>query len=161
MSNTITSLPGSSLYPASSASSTSVARTSDAALPAQAVELAANEGIVATLGGASSSLQTYDAAGLLNTLVSAGSAPAAPLSIQAGEDTGTLAQDLTDAGISALLPGDPATAGIYGASGGLQSLPGDSASNWATALKTHPELASVAVGASFAQGVIAGIDTSA
>lgn len=158
MTSAISSLPGSSV---STAASLAVARTTDAALPAQAVGLSADAGVIATLGGASSSLQTYDAAGLLNTLVGAGQPVADALNIEAGSDVGAVAQDLTDSGVTALLSSDAASSGIYSASGGLQSLVGGSASNWSTVLKTNPELAGVVVGDSFAQGVIGGINTTA
>jgi len=54
---------------------TTVARTSNPALANRAASLSATAGIVATLGG-SSSAQVYSPAGMLNTLVQAGTAAA-------------------------------------------------------------------------------------
>jgi hypothetical protein len=51
---------------------TTVARTANATLAAKAASLSTTAGIVATLGGGSSSAQVYSPAGMLNTLAQAG-----------------------------------------------------------------------------------------
>ncbi len=105
-------------------STTTVVRTSNTSLAAQAASLSTRAGIVATLGGSTSSAQVYSPAGLLNTFAQAGTANA---SSTTGSATGT----------------DTSTAT------GLAN-----SSDWASILKANPSAAAFVIGASYTSGII-------
>ncbi|WBS01044.1 hypothetical protein OU994_22435 [Pseudoduganella sp. SL102] len=94
---------------------TTVVRTSNAALAAKATSLSSTADIVATLGG-SPAAQLYSPAGLLNTLAQAGTASATP----GGSGTGTdnSAGGLANSGEwAAILKANPSAAAfVIGAS---------------------------------------------
>ena len=129
-----------------------VARTNDLGMVQTAASLSAEAGVVAMLGGGASSPVTYDAAGLLNVLVQAGSAP---LATQAA---GNGASPQASAGSPSP---DPATSGIYDSSGSLNSLPSNVSADWAGILKANPSLASLAITDSFDQGIVGTLSTAA
>lgn len=104
---------------------TTVARTANASLAAQAARLSTTAGVVATLGG-SASAQLYSPAGLLNTLAQAGTASAGATAASGG---------------SAAV--DSGSAGALANSG-----------NWATILKSNPSAAAFVIGASYTSGII-------
>jgi hypothetical protein len=93
---------------------TTVARTSNSALAAKAASLSAAAGIVATLGGGSSSAQVYSPAGMLNTLVHAGTASAGAPATTGGAG----ASDLANSGNwASILKANPSAAAfVIGAS---------------------------------------------
>jgi hypothetical protein len=123
-----------------------------------AVALSANAGVIATLGNFGLAVQTYNAAGLLNTIAQAGNAPSEPMPVPAtGTDTQTLTQQTQDQNVVGTLPSDAATSGIYNSSGSLQPLSSDSSANWASILKSDPSFASSVIGMSIAQGIIGSI----
>jgi hypothetical protein len=91
--------------------------------------LSAEASIVATLGSAASTFQTYDATGLLNQVAQA---------------------DNTAAAGGAPLPDPAATASPASATSVAAAVPGD----WGTILKSDPALTSVAVADAVAQGIV-------
>lgn len=134
----------------------SVAATSDPGLPQAAATLAADAGVVASLGGTSVGGLTYNAAGLLDAIAQAGAASSPPPAGAADP------QQSLDQAVAATLPPSPATSGIYTSSGLLQALPAASVtSNWANLLQANPALAGVAIGDSFDQGIVGTISTTA
>jgi len=109
-------------YNAPVTSANPVVQTADAGLAQTAVSLSAEGNIVATLGGGSSSSLTYDAAGLLNSLVQAGTATSSAQTSGNSSNPAT-AQNSTDQGIVSTLSASPTTSGVYNSSGTLQGLP--------------------------------------
>lgn len=157
MTSSVGSLSNTSNYlpPATGTGTISVASTTDPGLAQTAVDLSADAGVIATLGSTSTSLQTYSATGLLNTIAQAGSAPSASAPAPpAGTDIPSTVQQQVDKGIADTLSADPATSGVYGRAGTLQNLPGDTSSNWASVLKSDPSYAGPLIGDSFRQGII-------
>ena len=152
---------------AGSAAVVSVSKTSDPGLSQIAVSLASDASVVATLDASSSSASaTYSAAGLLNSFVQAGNSASTDTSTdpsQPSTDTDSkTAQQSLDQAIVGSLSSSPSTSGIYTSSGALQTLPStDVTSNWASILKTNPELATTAVADSMNQGIVATLSTSA
>lgn len=152
---------GSSLYNLASTGGTPVAQTNNAGLAQTAVDLAAAGSVVATLGGGASAPLTYDAAGLLNTLVQAGTAPSSVPPASSSGSTPQSAQNSTDQAILNTLPVNAAAAGVYTPSGTLQALPPDTTANWANALKANPGLAATVAADSFNQGIVGTLSVSA
>lgn len=121
------------------AASTTAASTS-AMNPVTSAALSEQAGIVATLGVSGSTVQTYGATGLLTRIEQAADGAAAlPASPLAAAGTGATAASATSSASSVL----------------------DADSNWATALKSNPALAGVAIGDAFDQGILNTIDTYA
>jgi hypothetical protein len=144
-------------YNAPITSASNVAKTSDSGLAQTAVSLSAAGSIVATLGGGSSSPLTYDAAGLLNSLVQAGTAPT---SAQTASTQAT-AQNSTNQGSVSTLSTSPTTSSVYNSSGSLQGLPSNTSANWASMLKANPSLASTVISDSINQGIVGTLSTTA
>ena len=53
------------------------------------------------------------------------------------------------------------TSGVYSTSGLLQGLPANTSTNWVTALKANPNLASTVIADSFNQGIVGTLSTVA
>lgn len=142
--------------PSAIPSSTPIAKTADPGFAQTAVELAANASAIASLGNSGTALQTYDAAGLLNSFAQAGSAPSTSIPVpSSGADTQTVGQQLIDQGVVSTLSSDPSTSGIYSSSGTVQNFSAvDNSADWATALKSNPDLAGTVISDSYQQGII-------
>lgn len=135
-------------------SGVSVAPTNDLGLVQTSVDLSGTADIIASFGTTGTDVQTYTAAGLLNSISQAGNSPStSPVIPAQGTDTQSLVQQSTDQGVIGSLASDPMTSGIYSSSGMLQSSI-DSSSNWATALQANPGAAGTAISDSFAQGIV-------
>jgi hypothetical protein len=153
----ISSLFTSSLYSYSAAvaggNGLSVSKTSDARLLQAAVTLAGDASILSTINNRTSG-DTYDAAGLLNSMVQAGTS--ATLSSQVNQSGYSLtAQQILNQGIAGSLSSSSSSSGIYNSSGVLQSLAQtNSSANWANVLKTNPGMASVAIADMMNQSLI-------
>ncbi len=170
---TITSSAASIYSTSTNNTTTSVAKTSDSSLSKTAVTLASDASVIATLGGAAGSTPVYDAAGMLNELVQAGSSATSSSSTDSStatttdstttSSTGTQSsQESLDQAIVGSLSSSPSTSGIYTAGGSLQtSSSTDLTSNWATLLQTNPQLATTAIADSFDQGIVGTLSTSA
>lgn len=151
--------PGVNSYNVPVTGANSVAQTSDTGLTQIAINLSIAGNIVATLGGRYSSSQTYNAAGLLNSLVQAGTAPASAQTTS-NIDPQT-AQDTTNQGIVGTLLTSPVTSGVYNSSGSLQGFSTDTSANWASLLKANPSLAAIVVSDSVNQGIVGMLSTLA
>jgi hypothetical protein len=107
----------------SAAGAAPIISKADAGTVATAVDLGELPSVVANLGANQAGAQTYNAAGLLNSIAQAGQAltpqkiPAADTDIPAYE------QDLTDLAVVSTLGTSPGASGIYTPSGSLQDLP--------------------------------------
>lgn len=102
----------------------------DAGSIASAINLGDMSSIVSTLGQGYSGALTYNAAGLLNAMSTAGQATlAAPAIPAAGTNVLIYSQDLTNLTVVSTLPSSPSSSGIYTPSGSLQSLPWSAANN--------------------------------
>lgn len=135
-------------------STQSVVPTNDLGLVQTSVDLSSTADIIASFGTTGTDVQSYTAAGLLNSISQAGSAPSTSPAIPApGSDTQSLIQQSTDQGIIGTLASDPTTSGIYSSSGMLLSQI-SSSSNWATALQANPGAAGTVISDSFAQGIV-------
>ena len=121
--------------------------TEDAVLPSIAVSLSAQSSVVASLGGHGASAQVYTAAGLLNSIVQAGSLPEPVVAPPPGSPTQGLAQQQQDQLIADSLVAGALGSGLYTGAGLLQSSPSILSSYWGDILKTRPNLAGVAAGA--------------
>jgi hypothetical protein len=140
----------------SNAGASAVLRSSIPGLAQTAVSLSVQEGIVATLSGAVSAPVTYNAAGLLNTLILAGTAnPSIPPSGSVPNPQAT-AQNEVNQGIVNTIASSPAASGIYNASGTIEGLTSGTSADWASILKANPNLSSTLAADSVSQG-IAGI----
>jgi hypothetical protein len=162
---TITSAVASLYTVPTNSTSTSVAKTSDTSLSTTAVALASDASVIATLGGSSGSTLVYNAAGVLNELIQAGTSAASSSSADSSATGSTGSQaspDSLDQAIVGSLSASPSTSGIYTADGNLQtSSSTDLTSNWASLLKTNPQLATAATADSFDQGIIGTLSTTA
>ncbi|GEM_PF-7035816 len=149
-----------STYPAASPTGSTVSRTSSAGLSATAVSLSSDAGVIATIGGAGSTSYTYDAAGLLNSLVQAGTDASVSATASAATSAAQ-AQASTDQAVLGSLSAPATTPSLYTVAGGLQSPTVNVNDSFASILKTNPGLAGTVVGDSYNQGIIASISTSA
>jgi hypothetical protein len=142
-----------------------VVKSSDPGLAAQAGALSTTAGIVATLGTASSGVQTYDAAGLYNSIAQAGTSTTPTLPTPAsGANAPLEAQQSLNSAIVGSLPNSSVDSGFYTGSGVLQNASANSASltsNWASALHANPNLAHVVTADSYAQGIIGTLSVTA
>ena len=133
-------------------SASPVAKTAEAGLAQTAVTLSSDGNIVAMLGGAASSSLTYNAAGLLNSLVQAGAATSSAQTSTASSNPQSSAQNSTNQAIANTLPASSAASGINNSSG---TLPGISTNaSWASALKANPALAATVSADTFDQGIV-------
>jgi hypothetical protein len=153
--STSTQTPAASTSAASSTAETAAA-TPSSALAAVAVRLSADAGVVATLGGTSTSLKLYDAAGLLDSIARAGTSEAAT-----STDTSAATESADQAIVSSLAPSSsPAStasaSGVYTSVGSLNSA-SDLTSSWASILQTDPGAAASLVASSYAQGILSTI----
>lgn len=139
-----------------------VAQTTDSGIARTAVTLSTNAGVIATLGGTSTAALTYNAAGLLNSISRAGTAPTPIPTPQPGTNTQAFALQLLDKGIIGTLASDSVASGIYNGAGVLQSLPSAGlSSHWASVLKTNPGLSANVIADSFNQGIIGTLKVTA
>lgn len=144
-----------------------VVASSDPGLAQQASALSTTAGIVATLGTATTtSAQTYDAAGLYNSIAQAGtSTTTTPIAIPAaGSNTQVTAQQSLNSAVVSTLPNSNVTSGFYNGSGVLQSVASNSGNltaNWASALHANPNLSNVVIADSYAQGIIGTLSVTA
>jgi hypothetical protein len=142
--SSITSTASTPTYATPGAPSTTTS-TAQAAAPTAATSVAMamlsqEAGIVATLGGAPSGFQTYDATGLLNQVAQASNAaagagvtaqPPAADGTSTSQDPSTTTSPSSDTSVAAAVPGD-----------------------WGSILKSNPALTSVAVADAVAQGIV-------
>jgi hypothetical protein len=153
--------------PVSTGSASPVVASTDPGLAQQVGALSSTEGIVATLGSAPAISQTYNAAGLYNSIAQAGTSTAPALTIPtAGSGTSSQveAQQSLDSAVVATLPNSSVNSGFYTGTGVLQSASTDGANltaNWASALKTNPNLANIVAADSYAQGIVGTLSVSA
>ncbi|MCD5363481.1 hypothetical protein [Chromobacterium aquaticum] len=108
-------------------------------LAAQAAQLAADASAIVTLGGASASDPSYNAAGLLNSFTQAGTLQGGLLSVGNAADT---AQQSSDQQVVGQLLG-----GGSSSSAGLSNA-------WASVLRSNPELAGQAMQSNLDSGII-------
>ena len=152
---------------ASTGSVSPVVSSNDPGLAQQVGALSVTEGVVATLGSAPSATQTYDAAGLYNSIAQAGTSTSTTPTVtvpSAGSNVQQAAQQSTDSSIVGSLPSSSAASGFYTGSGVLQSASTNSATytaNWASALKANPNLSHVVAADSFAQGIVGTLSVTA
>ncbi len=160
---TISSLTGASNngYNTLVTSANPIAQTSQTGLAQAAVNLSVVGNIVATLGGGSSSALTYDAAGLLNSFVQAGTATSPTPTTSSNANPQATAQNATDQGIVNTLPSSATASGVYDSSGSLQGVSSNVSANWASVLKANPSLTSVLTSDYFNQGIVGTLSTSA
>jgi hypothetical protein len=95
----------------------------DTGTVATAVDLGELSSVVANLGASQAGAQTYNAAGLLNSVAQAGQAPTPQKIPPADTDIPAYEQDLTDLAVVGTLGASTGTSGIYTPSGSLQDLP--------------------------------------
>ncbi|MGA8863264.1 MAG: hypothetical protein WB444_05585 [Gallionella sp.] len=138
-----------------------VLQTSIPGLAQSAVSLSVQEGIVATLGGNSASPVTYDAAGLLNALIQAGTPNQSAPTTSNVTSPQAAAQNQVNQDIANALPSSPAASGIYNASGTIQGLPSNTSANWASILQANPDLSSTVIADSVNQGIVGTLSTMA
>jgi hypothetical protein len=138
-----------------------VLKTSISGLAQTAVSLSSQNDIVATLGGASSTPVTYNAVGLLNTIVQAGTSTQPALTTSKGSSVQSIVQALFNQGVVNTLTSTPATSGIYTASGSIPGLSSNTSTNWANILKANPGVASTVISDSFNQGIVGTLSTTA
>jgi hypothetical protein len=150
----------SSAYPAASPSVSNVAATSNVGLSVTAVSLASDAGVIATLGATSPPSYTYDAKGLLNSLVQAGTAATVPPQ-ESGATSAAAAQSSLDQAVLGSLAGAATNPSLYSVSGGLQAPTVDVSASFASILKADPGAAGTVIGDSLNQGIIGSISTSA
>ena len=162
-----TSMPALYQYSPTATSAVSpVVASSDPGLAQQASELSTTAGIVATLG-TTSTAQTYDAAGLYNSIAQAGTSTTTTPAIAvpaAGSNTQLAAQQSLNSAVVSTLPNSNAGSGFYTGTGVLQSTASNSANltaNWASALKANPDLSRVVTADSYAQGIIGTLSVTA
>lgn len=141
-------LPGNS----ASASSSAVKAVNDPAAVAQAVELAAQASVVVSLGGASSGsgALTYNAAGLFDAIVGAGSADGASPDLTQNQATQSYYQGILG---SIVIPSS--NDGVYDGSGQFsgQAL----SSQLSLLLKSNPDLTGAIVEDIVNQGIVGGL----
>lgn len=142
-----------------------VVASADPGLAQQTSALFTTAGIVATLGTASTTTQTYDAAGLYNSIAQAGTSTTPALAAPAaGTNTQVAAQQSLDSAVVGTLSTSSVNSGFYSGTGVLQSAsPGNAnlTSNWASALKANPNLSQVVAADSYAQGIVGTLSITA
>ena len=131
--------------PASSA----VAAGASAGLAQSAVDISADEGVVATLGGPAPAGLTYDADGLLDSFVAAGTQ--ASLQPAAGVPPQT-----TDQSLVSSLSGTSATGYVPASASSI-----DINARWSSVLQSAPGMAGEVVADQQAQGIVASLSAFA
>jgi hypothetical protein len=142
---TVSSVTSPTYTPASTSSSTPApaGSTAQADMPTASTSvtlsaLSEEAGIVATLGRASATFQTYDATGLLDQVAQAETAAAGSSGAAAPSSPDTAPANGADTPVTTAVPGD-----------------------WGTLLKSNPGLTSTAVADAVAQGIVNTIDVYA
>jgi hypothetical protein len=135
--------------------------TVDAVLPSIAVSLSAQASVVASLSGNQSTSQVYTAAGLLSSILQAGSLPDPVALPPPGSATQGQAQQQANQLIADSLVASTLGSGLYTGAGLLQSAPSILSSYWGDILKTRPNLAGVAASASFDGAVLGAFEAYA
>ena len=138
-----------------------IAKTSNSGLIQAATTLSAEEGVVATFGGASTSSLTYDAASILNSLVQAGTISSSSSTPVSNTNPPASAANSTNQDIVSTLSTNSEVSGTYNPSGLLQGQAANASTNWATALKANPSLSSTVISDSFNQGIVGTLSTLA
>jgi len=159
--STISGVSSSGSYISNTTSTPKVAKSPNSGLVQTAASLAYNGNIVATLGSGSVSSLTYDAAGLLNSILQAGTSSAPAQTTGKNSSAQVTARSSTDQGIVNTLSTSASASGVYTSSGSLQGLPSGTSANWASALKANPGLASTAIADSINQGIVGIFSTTA
>lgn len=150
----------SSAYAVAPPTVSDVASTSNVGLAATAVSLASDASVIATLGATPPASDLYDAKGLLNSIVQAGTAATVPS--QTGGDTSPAsAQSSLDQAVIGSLSPATTNSSLYSVSGGLQASTVDVNASFASILKTDPGAAGTVIGDSLNQAIIGSISTSA
>lgn len=160
MSTSISSVNTASAYTPTVATAPS---TSAAALSTTAVSLSGQSAVVATLGGWTAGTGMYSAAGLLDTLSQAG-VDAEPVTVPTkGSDTDSsnAAQQALNQGIVSTMASSASGSGVYTGAGSVNGLSEQASANWASLLKTNPNLASTVVSASFDSGIVSSLQVTA
>ncbi len=147
--------------PSSSTTADPVLQTSIPGLAQAAVSLSVQEGIVATLGGNSASPVTYDATGLLNAMIQAGTTNQSTPTASDGTSPQTAAQNQVNQDIVNALPSSSVASGIYNASGIVQGPSSNTSANWASILQANPNLSSTVIADSVNQGIVGTLSTMA
>ncbi len=160
--STISSLTSAgSAYLSSNTSTETVLQTSIPGLAQTAVSLAAQEGIVATLSGAPTSPVTYDAVGMLNALIQAGTTTQSTSGITGAATPQSEAQSLINQSVAISSASSSSTSGIYNASGTLSGSTSVSSANWASVLQANPSLSATLIADSVNQGIVGTLSTAA
>lgn len=147
---------GVSAYP----SATAVESGSNAAVAQQEanVVLTEDSSVIAALsGGSGSAALTYAPTGLLsgNLSVDTNLASDPYASLQAnGSNSDSVLQDAVDKEIVATLSAKSIGAGVYNATGVLESLPFSRVTDLGSLLRYNPNLSSILIGNSYNQGII-------
>ncbi|MFJ3059120.1 hypothetical protein [Herbaspirillum sp. NPDC087042] len=131
-------------------SSNPVSATNNPAALQQALELASEASVIVTLGGSSSSSDslTYNAAGLYNSFVNAGSSANVTPDTTQNQATQSLQQGELDS-----IASTSSTSGVYNGSGVFTGQDGLTAQESAL-LQTNPDLASTFVSDAATQGIV-------
>ncbi len=156
---TLTSLGSLNSYglPAESGASNPVKASDNPAAVAQAIELSTDASVIVSLGGAGAgsgqgqNAQTYNAAGLFDAIVSAGSADNTSPDLTQNQASQSYYQ-----GILASITIPPTTSGIYDGNGQFSGN-GGLTSDLSSLLKSDPGLTSTIVGDLINQGIVGGL----
>ncbi|MFS2116823.1 hypothetical protein [Herbaspirillum frisingense] len=153
---TLTSLGSLNSYglPAESGASNPVKASDNPAAVAQAIELSTDASVIVSLGGGGAgsgqgqNALTYNAAGLFDAIVSAGSADNTSPDLTQNQASQSYYQ-----GILASIPTPPTTSGIYDGNGQFSGNSGLT-SDLSSLLKSDPGLTSTIVGDLINQGIV-------
>ncbi|UIN23137.1 hypothetical protein [Herbaspirillum frisingense] len=156
---TLTSLGSLNSYglPAESGASNPVKASDNPAAVAQAIELSTDASVIVSLGGAGAgsgqgqNALTYNAAGLFDAIVSAGSADNTSPDLTQNQTSQSYYQ-----GILASITTPPTTSGIYDGNGQFSGNSGLT-SDLSSLLKSDPGLTSTIVGDLINQGIVGGL----
>ncbi|ONN67458.1 hypothetical protein G5S34_09620 [Herbaspirillum frisingense] len=156
---TLTSLGSLNSYglPAESGASNPVKASDNPAAVAQAIELSTDASVIVSLGGAGAgsgqgqNALTYNAAGLFDAIVSAGSADNTSPDLTQNQASQSYYQ-----GILASITTPPTTSGIYDGNGQFSGNSGLT-SDLSSLLKSDPGLTSTIVGDLINQGIVGGL----
>lgn len=156
---TLTSLGSLNSYglPAESGASNPVKASDNPAAVAQAIELSTDASVIVSLGGAGAgsgqgqNALTYNAAGLFDAIVSAGSADNTSPDLTQNQASLSYYQ-----GILASITTPPTTSGIYDGNGQFSGNSGLT-SDLSSLLKSDPGLTSTIVGDLINQGIVGGL----
>ncbi|WP_050468382.1 hypothetical protein [Herbaspirillum chlorophenolicum] len=129
-----------------------VAAVDNPAAVQQAVELAADASVIVSLGNSNSSSTDgliYNAAGVFNSIVDAGTAQNAPSDTTQNQATQSL-----DQGILSGIASPPTAAGIYNGSGEFTGLDTGLTSQLSALLKSNPDMTDSIVSDLVTQGIV-------